>query len=124
MPSSRSCQGLAGGLALLAHPAWACSPGAQPLAGDWNGDRSTTPGVKRGTLIAFRNALSGGAADLEFDFGIDTDIPLAGDWDGNGSETIGVFRRSTCSFYLRNSHSAGPADLLITLGVFNDGFEP
>ena len=39
-------------------------------------------------------------------------VPVAGDWDGNGTETVGVVQTApTGSFFLRNSTTAGLADL-------------
>jgi hypothetical protein len=46
--------------------------------------------------------------------------PVVGDWDGNGTTTIGVFDPSIGNFYLRNSNSAGVADLSIFFGGSGD----
>jgi len=45
-------------------------------------------------------------------------VAVAGDWDGDGVTTIGVFRTGT--FFLRNSNSAGTADLTVNYGVPTD----
>lgn len=42
---------------------------------------------------------------------------MAGDWNGDGIDTIGVYRPSTLSFYLRNSNSGGPEDIIFQYGV-------
>ncbi len=45
-------------------------------------------------------------------------IPLVGDWDGDGDDTVGIYRNS--AFYLRNSNTAGPADLAFNYGIPGD----
>ncbi len=47
-----------------------------------------------------------------------TDRPVTGDWDGNGTLTPGIVRGNT--WYLRNSNSAGPPDLVFSYGVPSD----
>jgi peptidoglycan/xylan/chitin deacetylase (PgdA/CDA1 family) len=42
------------------------------------------------------------------------DRPVTGDWDGNGTVTPGVVRGNT--WYLRNSNSPGPADIVFQYG--------
>jgi hypothetical protein len=41
---------------------------------------------------------------------------VVGDWDSNGTVTIGVYDSTNQTFYLRNSNSAGFADLTIRYG--------
>jgi hypothetical protein len=87
--------------------------GWTPLAGDWDGDGSTTIGVfaPDGTWY-LRNQNSGGGAHAgPFAFGGAGWIPLAGDWDGDGVTTIGVFDPATATFYLRNSNTPGAPDV-------------
>jgi peptidoglycan/xylan/chitin deacetylase (PgdA/CDA1 family) len=55
-----------------------------------------------------------------FSYGRSADVQLMGDWDGNGSPTPGVFRAGT--WLLRNSMSAGPADVTVSFG--RDGDRP
>ncbi len=43
-------------------------------------------------------------------------IAIAGDWNGDGVTIIGVYVPATGTFYLRNSNSAGAADLAIAYG--------
>ncbi|HPE73364.1 MAG TPA: hypothetical protein PK018_14545, partial [Candidatus Competibacter sp.] len=50
--------------------------------------------------------------------------PLTGDWDGNGTATVGLFDPATSTFYLRNSHSAGAANLSFRYGPTNAGWTP
>jgi len=58
------------------------------------------PYVVARELIALRNGERG-------------DKPVIGDWNNDGIDTIGVYRDGT--FYLRNSNTAGFADLIATL---------
>lgn len=66
-----------------------------------------------------RTTPSGGVAEQEFHYGLGSDVPLVGDWNGNGSETVGVARLSAgdqIQWFLRNSNSAGGADLSFSFG--------
>lgn len=53
-----------------------------------------------------------------FNYGRSSDVQVMGDWDDNGSRTPGVFRAGT--WYLRNSVSAGPADIVVAFGRAGD----
>jgi hypothetical protein len=101
--------------------------GAIPIAGDWNGDGVDTIGIYIPSSKTFllRNQNAGGNADAQFVFGPSNATPVAGDWDGDGVDTIGTFSRltpliQTMVFNLRNSNSAGAADLVFTFGVVGD----
>jgi hypothetical protein len=59
-----------------------------------------------------------GYADIEFSYGLPTDLFFSGDWDGDGVDTIGNFRDGV--FYLRNSNTTGYADLTFAYGVPGD----
>jgi peptidoglycan/xylan/chitin deacetylase (PgdA/CDA1 family) len=50
-----------------------------------------------------------------FDFGQASDQRVVGDWNGDGTDTVGVKRRS--SWTLRNTNTAGPADLSFSYGL-------
>ena len=78
------------------------------IAGDWDGNRTETPGVVRGNTWFLRNSNTSGAADATFSYGDPTDFAITGDWDGNGTATPGVVRAG--AWYLRNSNSSGVAD--------------
>jgi hypothetical protein len=54
-----------------------------PLAGDWNGDGTTTIGTFRpsNSTFYFRNSNAPGNADITISFGIKDDFPVVGDWD-------------------------------------------
>ena len=47
--------------------------------------------------------------------------PLVGDWDGNGTATVGLFNPATSTFYLKNSHAGGVADVVFGFGPANAG---
>ena len=49
-----------------------------------------------------------------FVYGNPGDTPIIGDWDGNGTVTPGVVRNGT--WYLRNSNTAGVADISFIYG--------
>ena len=49
------------------------------------------------------------------------DKPVVGDWNGDGLDTIGVRRASTGQMYLRNSNSAGAADMKSGIGPEDAG---
>jgi hypothetical protein len=75
-----------------------------PVVGDWDGNGTTTAGVRRGRKWLLRDSLSAGPADRSFRYGAKADRPVAGDWDGNGTVTAGFVR--DLSFHLRRVPSA------------------
>lgn len=56
----------------------------------------------------------------EFFYGDPGDTAFFGDWDCDGVKTPGLYRRSTGYVYLRNSNSAGIADVAYFFGNPND----
>jgi hypothetical protein len=102
-------------------------PRGFPLSGDFNGDGTDDVAVYRAGTWQVR--LSGSGAMSTFTFGAGTwpsVVPVAGDWDGDGSDGIGLYCRDsvTCpagTWFLRNSATAGPADLTFT---YNPGTSP
>jgi hypothetical protein len=90
------------GVAILACLLLAAGVPAGHAVGQPNGAR---PGAVRGTTWLLRNSLSGGAAEVQFDFGLAGDQKLMGDWNGDGTRTPGVFRNGT--WYLRDRNGAG-----------------
>lgn len=95
------------------------------VSGDWNGDGIKSIGLYDPATSQFllRNTATNGQADLTFIFGsaptadnVTKYYPVAGDWDGNGTDTIGLYEFSTGKFYLRNSNTAGNADITLTYG--------
>jgi FtsP/CotA-like multicopper oxidase with cupredoxin domain len=98
--------------------------GDVPLAGDWDGNGSTTIGIYNNGIFYLRNTNNNGIADLTFAYGPVAAgvIPLAGDWDGNGTVTVGVYYNGI--FYLRNSNNNGIADLTFAYGPLEAGVIP
>jgi hypothetical protein len=80
-----------------------------PLAGDWNGNGVATPGVYRSSTRYWYIASETGAVRA-FVYGSLGDTPVVGDWNGDHRSTVGVRRGRF--FYMRNSLSGGPADLV------------
>ena len=85
-----------------------------PLTGDWDGDGTDTLGLYRNQTYWMRNTNDVGGGDIEFTYGAAGIIPIIGDWDGDGVDTIGAFDPVAGEFQLRNTNSAGPADLILT----------
>jgi peptidoglycan/xylan/chitin deacetylase (PgdA/CDA1 family) len=90
----------------------------RPIAGDWDGDGTVTPGVVRGNTWYLRNSTTTGPADIVFSYGGASDRVITGDWDGNGTWTPGVVRGNR--WYLRNSNSAGPGMASFGYGSSSD----
>jgi hypothetical protein len=86
------------------------------VMGDWdgNGAARTAAVFDNGRWTIRQSATS----RVGFNFGLPGDVPVVGDWDGDGRDGIGVFRNGT--WYLRNSMSAGPADLIFGFGQAGD----
>lgn len=66
-------------------------------------------------IISFYRSRGYSFVDLAGKIG---DQPLVGDWDGNGTATPGIVRGDT--WYLRNSDTAGPADVAFQYGFPSD----
>jgi len=62
-----------------------------------------------------KNRLISDFADQDFFYGTAGDVPIAGDWDGNGTVTCGVYRPVNQTFFLRNTNTAGNADLAVVI---------
>ena len=101
-----------------------------PLAGDFDGDGCDTVSyhVPAEGLVAIFNTPEAAVEaaeettsnDLEYEFGIEGDLAFAGDFDGDGIDTIGLFRPSDGIFYLKNTHTEGPADVEFSFGASGD----
>jgi hypothetical protein len=97
-----------------------------PIAGDWDGNGTDTPGVVRDNQWLLKNGLGGGAADVSFAYGSTSiaELPVPGDWDGNGTYTPAVLRNVPPSdaeggfetWLFRNGNSSGVANGQITYG--------
>jgi peptidoglycan/xylan/chitin deacetylase (PgdA/CDA1 family) len=90
-------------------------PAGLALVGQPSGAR---PGVVRDTTWLLRNSLSGGAAEVQFGFGLAGDRKLMGDWNGDGTRTPGVFRNGT--WYLRDRNGAGGRYVSFVFGAAGD----
>jgi hypothetical protein len=102
-----------------------------PLAGDWTGQGYDTVGLYDPSTSTFylSAANSTGVAQTSFGFGWVPDagqpalVPLVGDWTGQKSDagyaidTIGLYDPATSFFYLRNSNTAGAADITAAFGT-------
>jgi Tol biopolymer transport system component len=95
--------------------------GDLPIAGDWNGDGTDDLGVFRTGQFILRKPVKPCPACpiifilITFNFGQAGDTPLAGDWNGDGIDTVGIFNAG--SWTLRNSNSAGAADITVQFGT-------
>jgi hypothetical protein len=84
------------------------APGDLPVAGDWDGNGTTTVGVFRNAGAPFNPATTdmwiltndprGATALPSFQYGAPGDLPVVGDWDGNRTTTVGVFRNAGAPF--------------------------
>jgi glucose/arabinose dehydrogenase len=88
-------------------------PGWVPVAGDWDGNGTTTVGaVDPEGHWHLRSPGDSRLADLAlFDFGLPDWKPVVGDWDGDGSWGVGSFDPMTGMWYLRNIAGAGAPDI-------------
>ncbi len=64
------------------------------------------------------NTPSPASVFLEFAYGTPSDVVVIGDWNADGVDTPGVRRGKV--YYLRNSNSGGPADVVIGYGKPGD----
>jgi hypothetical protein len=79
--------------------------GWRPVAGDTNGDGTSTVHLFQDGWWRIRD-VEGGAV-RSFHFGLRRDQPVLGDWNGDGRATIGVFRSGR--WFLRDVNASGPA---------------
>ncbi len=105
------------------------NPGDIPMAGDWDCDGISTPGLFRPTdgFVYLRNSNTQGISDLRFFVGNPADAPLAGDFDGDGCDTVSLYRRQTQEFFIfnelgENGGGLGAAEFSFEFG--NPGDQP
>ena len=105
-------------------------PNVVPVAGDWNGDgvdgfgfycltNTTCPAG----LWGMRNTATEGDPDAGvFSYTVPNNpYPVVGDWDANGTDTVGFKTGTTpATWFLRNTNSAGAADISFDFGSAND----
>ncbi len=83
--------------------------GDLPMALDWNGDGLDEWGVFRPSNARWYIDMNHNVGafepgtDLEFQYGLITDIPITGDFGGDGADEIAVFRDGT--WYIDNNHN-------------------
>ncbi|HLG91082.1 MAG TPA: hypothetical protein VI336_02945, partial [Candidatus Saccharimonadales bacterium] len=61
------------------------------IVGDWDGDDTANPAIKRGNTYFFDHD-NDGEADVSYSWGKSTDRVIVGDWDGDGADEIGLKR--------------------------------
>jgi hypothetical protein len=101
--------------------------GDEPGSGDWDGNKTDTPGIVRPNVAnshltwMLSNATSSSIfATIEYGNADLFDAPVSGDWDGNKTTTIGVVRpdgsTGHLNWLLRNTNSAGGPDIAFAYG--------
>ena len=107
--------------------------GDQPFVGDFNGNAVDTVGLYSQSLgqVYLHNSLTSAPPDSSFAYGSGgTDVVLTSDWNGNGADTVGVFQApspyvsSDGVLFLRNSNSAGIADVAVGSTQSAPGWRP
>lgn len=95
------------------------SGGYIPVAGDWDGNGTTTIGLFNPYTATWylRNSNSSGPAVLVFQFGVPGDMPVVGNWDGSGHTGIGVFNPATATWVLRDSAYGGGVSHVFQFGL-------
>ena len=81
-----------------------------PVAGDWDGDGTTTIGAYDPStgLWYLRNSNTPGPPDVTpFPFGGPGYVPVAGDWDGDGVDTVGAFDSTRGVWYQKEANRRG-----------------
>jgi len=99
-------------------------PGDIGVAGDWDGNGISSPGVFRPNSVTFylSNQVVNGSVigDYAVTLGYPGDVPFVGDWIAQGHAGVGVFRPSNGLIYLKNALTTGYADVQIVYGIPND----
>ena len=109
--------------------------GWTPIVGDWTGQGYDTVGLYNPASSTFylTNSDTAGYANVTFNYGAPGAgwIPLVGDWTGQVNpatglpmDTIGLYDPTTSTFYLRNSNSAGYANITVLFGAAGAGWKP
>lgn len=100
-----------------------------PVVGDWDGNGSATAGVyDPPSYFYLKNANAAGAAEISFGYGEPRAgwLPISGNWTGRSDkvQSIGLYDPSTSVFYLKNSNTAGYADIYVGFGAAGAGWKP
>jgi len=102
------------------------NPGDEGIAGDWNGDGISSPGIYRPSSAKFylSNQVTNGIvySDISFVYGNvgTSNVALAGNWVGVGNPNLGVGVYVNGNFQLRNTLSTGFSDENVTFGGVGD----
>jgi hypothetical protein len=94
----------------------------RPLAGDWDGNGTVTPGWFIDGSFYLSNRHDGSGALISFRYGIAGDLPLVGDWNGDGVDTVGIVRDG--EWHLINHHKGGRAQISFVYGRVKHGDIP
>ena len=91
-----------------------------PLAGDWDGDGTSSVGLFDPSSNNFwlRNTHQSGPADVAFRFGPTGAgwLPIVGDWDNDGDDSVGLYDPVSGLFWLNFENGPGSADLVYRYG--------
>ena len=93
-------------------------PGDVVFFGDWDGDGTGTPMVRRGNEFHVQNQLDQSPTDAVFSYGDPGDTVLVGDWNADGRDTLAVRRGN--AYLLRNDLLPRPASATRTFGDDSD----
>ncbi len=98
------------------------SPQDVPVAGDWNGDGTSTIAIFRGGQWHFDSNGDGqvGGTDGVVKFGQAGDQPVAGDWNGDGTTDVGVYRGGTWYLDTNGNHQLDADDEVVQMGGEHD----
>jgi predicted outer membrane repeat protein len=86
------------------------NPGDQVFVGDWDGINGDSLGISRNGKMFLRNTNDTGPADVEFWFGLNTDLAFGANADGVGDDSVMVWRPTNSFLYYRNTLDTGVAD--------------
>ena len=85
-----------------------------PLSCDWDGNATSTPGVRRDAWFFLRNSNTSGVGEVNFIFGDPGDVPICGDWNGDGVDTVGLKRGAY--WFLNNQNDSSPPEYILHYG--------
>ncbi|HKI03625.1 MAG TPA: PQQ-dependent sugar dehydrogenase [Thermoanaerobaculia bacterium] len=91
-----------------------------PLAGDWDGNGTSTPGFydPASGLFRLKNSLTGPNADIFLQVNAPARaVAVAGDWDGDGRDTVGLYDSASGRFLLKNSLAGSGFDVTFNFGA-------
>jgi hypothetical protein len=94
-------------------------PSLLTIENDWN----SYPHYHRTTDTANHITVDMGRQTLRMNVGALANM-INGEIASRGSDTVGIFVQSTSTFFLKNSNTPGPADMLYQFGAANTGLLP